>query len=179
MNKSIYDRIMLADRAGRVTRFHTCDLIKPQTDGTHTYNVLNILCILFDGDISVELMQKALLHDQGERRMGDMPGNVKREMPDSSWFAIKEFGAIKEIHPYAATEIEPWEYDVLKLADNLDGLITCTRELIMGNLEIAEAGRNYANYVEDDLVVCEGVLSEAAQQAVKIFIRDWSEAYGH
>lgn len=176
VNKSIADRIILARRAGRVRRFHTCDLIKPQTDGEHTFNILNILCILFDGDISDRFLKKALFHDMGELRAGDMPGNIKRMLPDPDWIAIHELRGVHEIHPYDRGELDDWEEAVLKLADNLDGLLTCTQELRMGNLSVWEAGNNYYSYVGNDVIECAGVLSEMAQQAIKILLHDWVEA---
>lgn len=154
-----YRSIELARRAGRVTRYHGQYLMRPENVAEHTFGVLNILAIMTDGQISSNLLLNALYHDGGEYISGDMFSPVKKQVP-----GLREVCNAMEKQGTDATigklpELTEWEHKLLKVADNLDGLIKCTEEYRMGNYTIGETyheyedgvGGQYAKYLRSQL----------------------------
>lgn len=142
-------RIKLARTAGSVRRYHTKFLLKDEQVSTHTFNMLNTLLILTDGNVSSNLLRAALMHDMGEYVTGDIPGNTKHAMDAETQYEIEELEqrAIDAIHPYSHPELSDWERMLLKLADRLDGLLKCNEELKMGNTLLADVRANYVEYL--------------------------------
>ena len=117
------DKINAARRAGRVVRFHTHDMIRRENVAEHTFNMMNILMIITNGNLSQNLIMAALLHDQGEYVTGDIPSPVKRVLLDVDRGTIDsmESNGVNFIHHRGSPELTTWEHKLLKLADNLDG----------------------------------------------------------
>lgn len=149
-------RVELSRRAGRVVRYHGQYLIRPENIAEHTFGVMNILVIMTDGAVSKNLLLNALYHDGGEFISGDMFSPIKRAVPGlrEACNALEEVGTNMTIGALPA--LTEWEYKILKVADNLDGLMKCTEELAMGNYTIGETyyeyvdgvGGQYAAYLE-------------------------------
>ena len=151
MIKPMSERTMLSRRAGRVTRYHTQYMVKPENVAEHTFNILNLLYIMTSGKVSYRLITAALNHDQGEYISGDIPSPVKRGFDNDARRAVDalEEGAIKVIHPYFEEQMTAEEAWMLKLADQLDGVIKCTEEVQLGNRSMVPCGDNYRAYIED------------------------------
>lgn len=147
---SMLKQAQLARRAGNVQRYHTQMLLRSETVAQHTFNMLNLLHIVTHGIFSPQLMNAILVHDMGEYATGDIPSPGKRalnkEAKDS--FLAAEDAAMRAIHPGIAIDLTSYEHSVLKLCDNLDGLLKCTEERMMGNRIIQECAENYIAYLE-------------------------------
>lgn len=127
-------------RAGsRVSRFHLYPTIKPQTVGQHTYGLIGLLHhILGFGNVSAPLNAAAFSHDLSEGRNGDMPGNIKGDTALGR--AMKEADRDFEREYGLEVNITYWEYDLLKLCDRLDCMLTVIEEMKMGNQMLNEIG---------------------------------------
>lgn len=143
----VTERIGRARRAGRVQRFHCYEMVHREDVAQHTFNVMNLLMILCDGVVSPELMTAALLHDQGEYVTGDIPSPVKRLLGGK--LDEMENAAINMIHKRGIPELTEWQHLMLKAADNLDGLLTCVREIRRGNVLMREVGDTYVKYLKE------------------------------
>lgn len=149
-------RVEMSRRAGRVSRYHGQYLARPENIAEHTFGVLNILVIMTDGSISKNLMLNALFHDGGEYISGDMFSPIKKVVPGlrEACNALEKVGTDMTVG--ALPELTEWEYKLLKVADNLDGLLKCIEEFSMGNYTIGETyyeyvggvGGQYASYLE-------------------------------
>jgi 5'-deoxynucleotidase len=172
-------RVKLSRRAGRVVRYHTQYLTRPETVAEHVFGVLNILVIMTEGQLSATLLKAALAHDSGEYISGDVPSPVKRRVPGMREAVnLIENGAAGAIY-YDAAGGPPteWEHTLLKVADNLDGLLKCAEERAMGNYTISESygdgtsvGGNYCAYLEDMLPKLGG---GTAADLVQAAITEW------
>lgn len=124
-------RIGLIRSAGAVKRYHTVETIKTQTVAEHSWGVAMILSSFVDRP-SYRLIRQALCHDMAEVLTGDVPATAKWGWPA---FAKAEQEAANEFHrKYGFTEVlEDWEFELLKMADGLEGLSFCIREIELGN----------------------------------------------
>jgi 5'-deoxynucleotidase YfbR-like HD superfamily hydrolase len=169
---TILERAHLARRAGRVTRFHTQFLLKPENVAEHTFGLLNLLMIMTGGQVTGKLLMDALAHDAGEYVSGDMPSPSKRAMgPDAKGaFEDIEFGAMQMIYDRVWEPLTSWEALLLKTADNLDGLLKCIEEKRMGNYTIEGCGENYAAYLSSQLPALGG---GPAAELVQLVLTEW------
>lgn len=151
--KPMSTRIALARQAGRVNRYHGRDLIKQEKVSDHTFNVLNLLFILTNGQVSQRLVTGALFHDMGEYATGDLPSPTKRALPTETRELLEgmEALAVAKIHYWYAEDMTENERFLLKIADNLDGLIKSMEEYHMGNNLMRDCCDNYANYLDDTI----------------------------
>lgn len=163
-----YKLILEARKAGRVKRFHTTDLLFQETVAEHTFNVMNILSVICGGNLSLNLLRHALAHDMGEYKTGDIPANVKRDLPLDAreLLKFKEQLAVIDIHPFIDPEHNLADEDrwLLEFADNLDGLMKCTDELRRGNRGVIDIGNRYIEYLQamtDDVEVCCVLVADA------------------
>lgn len=143
-------RIHQARLASKVRRFHTCVVSKEESVGEHSLNVANLVLILTDGQASKDLIVAAMTHDMGEAMTGDIPSPVKRQLGAEVSGLINEMEnrAIIRIHPYLSDlKLSEEEHTILKVADNLDGLMKCLDELYLGNRHIIGVGLNYCSYL--------------------------------
>ena len=110
--------------SGRVMRWHT----NPRMAGTgdrldgHHARVAQII-LQFHHDPSVALLRAALTHDAGEFIVGDLPGDMKRQMPDvAERHALVEAVArdtIAGVFPDLSESDQTW----LRWADRLDAYL--------------------------------------------------------
>lgn len=169
------NRVVLSRRAGRVVRYHGQYLARPENIAEHTFGVLNILAIMTGGQLSKNLMLNALFHDGGEYISGDMFSPIKRQVPGlrEACNALEKEGTDATIG--FLPPITEWEHRILKVADNLDGLMKCIEERAMGNYTIGEVyyeyeggvGGQYAKYLADQALSIGGdIIPALINQAV-------------
>lgn len=140
--------IKVARAAGNVKRYHTHELLKEEKVGQHTFNMLNILMIVTDRNLSRNLMMAALVHDMGEYETGDIPSPIKKLNPGlREQLNELEDRAMRAAHVGFYPELSEWEYKLLKFADNLDGLLKVTDELRLGNKTVRWVGEKYLAYL--------------------------------
>jgi 5'-deoxynucleotidase YfbR-like HD superfamily hydrolase len=179
---SVLRRVTLSRRAGRVTRYHGQYLTRPENIAEHTFGVLNILTIMTNGQLSQALLLNALYHDGGEYISGDMFSPIKRAVPGlrEACNELEKQGTDETIGELPA--LTEWEYKILKVADNLDGLIKCTEEYRMGNYTIGETyggydggvGGQYAKYLRTQL---EGMGGGPISALIVEALQAWEFAY--
>lgn len=145
---SLSNRVRKARLAGNVSRFHTHQLIRPDTVAQHTFNVFHTAMILTEGNMTPALMKHIMCHDLGEYASGDIPSHVKRLVPGLKEAANElEDKFVKEIHTGDLPHLTEYEYQVLKFCDNLDGLCKCLDELNMGNRNLNDVAMTYRGYL--------------------------------
>lgn len=143
------NKVRLARRAGRVRRYHTAHMVQGEDVAQHTFNCLNLVMILTNGQPSMALLQHVLLHDQGEWLTGDIPSPAKRAIPASAKADIDllEDQAINIIHHCGVPGLSAEDQHLFKVVDNWDGLLKCIEEAIMGSLDAQEIGNKYVQYL--------------------------------
>lgn len=134
------------ERSARVKRYHTEPTLHTQTVGEHTYGVM-WLVLLIEPGASRELLVAALGHDTPEFASGDVPGPSKRDPVVKAAFDAVEAATMERLQ-LETPLLTDYEAKVLKLADNLEGLMFCVSELRRGNRDITPALYNYMRYTE-------------------------------
>lgn len=71
--------IMFCRAGTKVRRFHTEDVIVPETVGHHTCNASLIAICITRGEVSKPLLMALLMHDLAEQKTGDIPAPAKWE----------------------------------------------------------------------------------------------------
>lgn len=66
--------------AGDVLRYHTWPMLRPQTIGSHTWQILRIYVTIF-GAPQPDVTVYVIWHDAGELVLGDLPFPVKAQSP--------------------------------------------------------------------------------------------------
>jgi len=137
-------------RAGGYTRrYHGWRTLKDDPVGLHSYNVANLVILLFP-DCRKELVVAAVRHDSPEWVTGDPPSTAKRRVP-----GLKEALDDYERDVCRAVGLSMPTADLigeekrqLKIADYLDGMMYCIQERRMGNTYIDPVFRVFHEYVQ-------------------------------
>lgn len=132
-----------------VKRFHTVNVLKEQTVGQHSAEALALLVIAYP-DSSPNLMKAVLFHDLMELCTGDTPAPVKQRSAEvkATLDSMEDEGyqrAFGTDDPFPKLSDE--DNHRLKFVDRLSGLLTCVREMSMGNRGIEYALRNFTAYI--------------------------------
>jgi 5'-deoxynucleotidase YfbR-like HD superfamily hydrolase len=162
------DRIKELRRAGRVKRFHTLDTIIPDNVAIHSLNV--VLTLIVMGEATADRILLAIEHDLPERRTGDIPSPLKRLIrADTTAVDLEEVSWLGDYLPTADHHTIPTQRDieVLKIADNLDGLLKCTEEVRLGNQDLMKVGLTYCEYLAEHAHV--ELVSEAISEFKKVY----------
>jgi 5'-deoxynucleotidase YfbR-like HD superfamily hydrolase len=145
-------------RGGVVKRFHLFDVLKENTVGHHTFNVLALLVTCVGEDtITKELILAALQHDLPEQETGDIPAPFKRKIPglreqvQRAEQNIIENAGLTFYERRLSEEERTW----LNLADSLEGALYCGDEYQRGNLPMRQIGQVFLGYVRDILATIE------------------------
>lgn len=114
-----------------VQRYHTIDTIKPDTVAGHSHGTAWLCYLLMEGKPTVSLLMAALSHDAAEQLWGDIPSPAKK------YLGLRETLTSLERTTLALNNMEfeltPHEAHILKIADNMDGLLSSIRERRLGN----------------------------------------------
>jgi 5'-deoxynucleotidase YfbR-like HD superfamily hydrolase len=127
------NKLCAAWTAGQTVRYHqhVANMRRPQTVAEHTFNGAMLLFVLYDGAPPAGLMNAWLLHDAGERWVGDIPYPTKAKLRDSvdfdamEWVAMLKFTGLRNTH-YEQLSLQ--ERNVLKVVDLLEGLLFSSHE---------------------------------------------------
>lgn len=135
--KSLRDRIQFAYEGGLVERFHTRTGIRPNTDSQHSHGVAMLCYFLTDGACSSSLLMAALTHDLAEHFVSDVCGPTKWMIPGlNDQLSELESAKRAEFNLDFETLLGQGELFILKLADQLDGLMWCVNERWLGNRKV-------------------------------------------
>lgn len=125
-----------------VKRYHTLNLIVPETVGHHSANVA-LLCVQLAGNKpSANLLMAALTHDLAEQYTGDVPATTKWNYP-----ALKSMLDDIEDNYVPLPELTSKETRILKQADMLDLCFKMKEEMMMGNVAMADVMTRGINYL--------------------------------
>lgn len=144
--KSVMDKLLFVRQGGEVRRFHTCRRIKEENVAEHSFGVAWLVYLLTDGNCGADLLMQALVHDVAEQETGDIPAPFKRAMGMRGTMNEMEEEILAE-HELPLDLLPPAHRWVLKLADALDGMLSCCREAEMGNTLLDGIFLTYNDYV--------------------------------
>lgn len=139
------DKFKFIRDGGEVRRYHTVRTIHQETVAEHSFGVA-MYCYLLCNP-SANLLMAALTHDLAEHKLADIPSPMKRELNISDVINDMEERLLREIgmdFPLTTAEKR-----VLKLADIMQGMSFCLREMQFGNSEIDVVFHRYADYGND------------------------------
>lgn len=147
---SAIETLLFLRRGGEVTRYHGLRRNRLETVAEHSFGVAWICALLTNWKPSAELLLAALAHDAAEHAVGDIPSPTKRALGIRD-----ELQRLEDQHSRCAGVPVPTlpaaEALALRLADSLDGMISCLRERQSGNGLLRECFRNYNNYVAEEV----------------------------
>jgi 5'-deoxynucleotidase YfbR-like HD superfamily hydrolase len=186
MRFEIMDNLRWLYDSTETRRFHARRrLIHEQTVGEHSARVALLLIYLHERfrslDIesgisdaeNLELVRHAILHDLGEQDSGDIPSPSKRALGIALTIDVIEREAVCK---FGGIHVTPLPTEAMqtrfKLADCLDGMMTCVRERELGNRTLYKVFDVYLSYLEKlplspqerSLVKAVGDLWEAADE---------------
>lgn len=123
-----------------VERYHTRPGIKPDTDGRHSHGVLMLASLLAGTNgngmtrASAALLMACATHDLAEQWASDVSAGAKRAVPGlRELVGGAERGKLAEWGLDYHARLSDEEDVILRLADQFDCLLWCTRELALGN----------------------------------------------
>jgi 5'-deoxynucleotidase YfbR-like HD superfamily hydrolase len=135
-------------RGGVVKRFHTMHTLHTQNVAEHSFGVAWLVYLLCDQQPSAGLLIAAMAHDLAEHMTGDIPAPAKRRMQISAQFNTEEDKCMMDAG-LAAPMLTAAEQRVLKMADTMDLLLFCTRELALGNSDMHVVYIRGVGYVKE------------------------------
>jgi 5'-deoxynucleotidase YfbR-like HD superfamily hydrolase len=135
-------------RGGIVKRFHTMHTLHTQNVAEHSFGVAWLVWLLSEERPTPNLLMAALSHDISEHTTGDIPAPAKRRMQISKQFDEEEN------EQYAAAGFEllkltDWQKRTLKIADTMDLLLFCVRELNLGNSDMDVVYQRGVGYIRE------------------------------
>jgi len=133
------ERLVYSFRASRVKRWHTHSyMIYEDTVGHHSHGVAMIILILHP-DPSAALLKAALLHDLGEKRVGDMSHWVKKDNPGLSVTLSSMEDVALEAYGFGTVlGFDVSDVAWLKAADALHAWMVLRENLLCGNNAMLE-----------------------------------------
>lgn len=135
------------------TRFHCYSLIKSDTVGRHSHGVAFFVWYLMSEAPPMDrlpVLQNALFHDMAEFEVGDVPAPTKRRLGIRERLYTIE-NEVLERHGIPVAILSEAQEMALSLADCLDGLAFCQREVEMGNVQMVNVALTYLDYIQTAL----------------------------
>jgi len=135
-------------QGGHVVRFHTRPEVgEGQNVASHTWRALIVLTTLWE-DVSKEAILWLLFHDVAEAELGDLPATTKWKYTElAQEFSKAEFKYEKDLElPVMLQDLTEKDRNLVKMADMLELVLHCKRQIQMGNTlaePIYTRGREY------------------------------------
>jgi 5'-deoxynucleotidase YfbR-like HD superfamily hydrolase len=139
---SLKQKLQFIMDGGAVVRYHARSGIKPDTDAHHSHGVAMLASLLAGEDedgrtkASSSLIMACLTHDLAEQWASDVSAGTKAALGLSLALGEAEKGKLREYGLCYHDGLDPEEAAVLGLADQLDCLMYCLRELSLGNRNV-------------------------------------------
>lgn len=172
---TLTEQLQYISRGSMVRRFHQHHQLVQDTDGRHSHGVAMIAALLSNGEPSAALLIAALTHDLPELVSGDVPATTKRVMRSGS-FDLDAYETSINKHYGFPGELTDKELRTLKLADGLDGMLQCTREVAVGNRTVVWVYEKWLSWLQADF----GELTAAEQamlSAIEIIWKNVRNSY--
>ena len=129
-----------------VKRFHTTHRNQEETVGHHSANVAAILLRL-DPECSRDLIVAALMHDVAECYTGDVPAPFKWDNCEAKTALEDGEGDYNRKHEIPDPELAPMDWQLLKLADMMDLVLSSVEEMGRGNVYAKQLIQNGQDYI--------------------------------
>lgn len=133
MKEWLRDEVTTNSRlAGQVIRYHTWPVLRQQTVGEHSWQIMRIFCKLF-GSPRDAVWEYIMVHDMGEIAVGDVPFPVKSKNPKlKAEFDALEDKALEDmgIKIPLIYNAERWQ---IKICDLLEMMEFGLEEMQLGN----------------------------------------------
>jgi 5'-deoxynucleotidase YfbR-like HD superfamily hydrolase len=149
---TIRNQLEFLANATEVERYHVVYTIQRQNIGDHSFGVAWGCWLLTGGAPSANLLMAALSHDIAEHEVGDVPATTKRRLKLRELLHEYETEVARATLPMVHGALTVEEEHVLALADSLDGLMFCYRELRLGNTRVVTPFHNFASYARVNLM---------------------------
>lgn len=147
------ERIQSLLQSGETERLHTVPHHGSYSTGHHSWGVAMIITMLHPNP-SANLLKAALMHDCGEKFVGDNPSSMKW-MGENGVEARRYYKLVEAdvnhvlgVFDYVGV-IDNEEQMWLHGADMLEFLLWCRRQLNMGNQNVVHVCRNSFNAIEE------------------------------
>lgn len=158
-------------RGALTKRFHTIPTLRVQNVGEHSFGVAWLCEWLTGGTASKDLIMAALAHDLAEHITGDIPAPAKRAMGIRELVSNREAVLLRSNNINYEDRLSEPELGVLKMADALDGMIYCLREVQLGNSTMKVVFTRFKSYVMEieSTCPCDGKVKYAVNYLTKTF----------
>lgn len=158
-----------------VRRYHQYYTHERDTVGKHSCGVA-LMANLINPSCRKEVLMAALTHDLGEAVIGDIPSPMKKRLSPAAKREVDyiENQVLIDNGMAFCDLLTDTESLLLKLCDCLDGLLFCTEELARGNKSLIIVGNTYAEYLVNQLNLCEDApWYETARNVLTVVHDDW------
>lgn len=125
-----YTRAQMFRDAADVTRYHTQRMIRSQSVGAHSFNVIMLIDQVWPM-CRKDLWAAAMHHDLPELHTGDIPAPIKRLQPPLGVLLERIEQDLAPLYKDFRLTVE--EERVLKWADTMELTMWCLEERLMGN----------------------------------------------
>lgn len=127
--------------SGNVVRFHNHVGIDKQKISEHQWGVA-LVAQFIDPNCSKDLILACITHDAAEYYMGDIPANVKWDNPKVKT-VFEEIETKWEKKNGVYFELSPNESVILKMADMLEGMHYCIKQVRRGHRDAIRPFRKW------------------------------------
>ena len=138
--------LALVEDGGAVSRFHTRRMVNRENVAEHSFTVAWVCAMFYpDNQVPVKLLMAALQHDLPEFVTGVTTPPIKRssEKSKAACVELEQKVLLEASHFDYMGFLNDDETFILKFADSFSGLLTCLREMAMGNTEMSDTGVVY------------------------------------
>lgn len=146
--------LQFVSEGGSVVRYHTRLGLRLDTNASHSFGVAMLCSLLVPQTeegrttASASLLMAALTHDLAEQAASDMSAPSKRALGIRELLSNYEQTFLNRYNLEYTKYLTEEELVVLALADQLDGLLFCCRELALGNRNALLVWRRQCTYIE-------------------------------
>ena len=131
--------------SGDVVRFHNHTGIDKQRNSEHQWGVALILQHIYP-KCSKELLLAALTHDAHEYYVGDIPANVKWNNAELKRI-LEDIEYNWEVENDVYFDLHSEEEYYLKIADSLEGMVYCIKQVRLGNINAKRPYRKWREFL--------------------------------
>ena len=171
---SIREQLLFVRDGGHTLRYHTVHRIEHERVGQHSFGVAWLCYLLSPQVVSPVLLMHALGHDVAEWQTGDIPAPTKFALGIKEAVDTHEAG-LMEAMGFRWPDLTTAEERLLKLADAMDGMLSCTRERALGNTLIKTCYVKFAEYARN--LLDDEAPAEAPEYQLYLAISElWKEA---